>query len=235
MKPALHKVALALGACLLLTGVLLAGAAVAGAAGEQALQAVPSYVNPLSGKIEDTGNNPGLGQGMTENLVKKTPTTLLVDNEGSTFITFRVGLVKESKDFAIELLDGKGKVKEAVPYSIVATQPDADTQDLRIKVPSQDAVLRVSLISIPMGREVVGFVKFAPEGETVTVPTTKEETDNAAISIYQNSNNDKITGVSQQNRGKLLTFLGIAAGILLLIGAAAAIVYVRKKKSRGNA
>ena len=230
---------LALGACLLLAGALCTPARVAGAAQEQALQAVPSYVNPLSGKIEDSGNNPGLGQGMTENLIKKTPTTLLIDDKGSTFITFRVGLVAESKDFAIELLDDTGKVKEPVPYSIVAEQKDADTEDLRIKVPSKDAVLRVSLVSIPMGREVVGFVKFAAEGEKVTAPTatgsSQEATDDSAISIYKNSENDKVTGVSKQNRGKLLVFLASAAGIIIVIGAGAAVVYLRKKKSRESA
>jgi len=216
-------------------GTMFVPPSVAGAAETQALQAVPSYVNPVSGKVEDTGNNPGLGQGMTENLVKKTPATLLVDDKGSTFITFRVGLVKESKDFAVELLDAQGKVKEAVPYSIVADQPDADTQDLRIKVPNKDVVLRVSLISIPMGREVVGFVSFAAEGETVTVPTAKEKVDDSAISIYKNANNDKVTGVTGAARGKLLTFLGITGGILVLVAGAAFIMYLRKKKSHASA
>jgi len=235
MKTIPNKVTLALGVCVMLAGALLVPAGIAGAAQEQALQAVPSYVNPLSGKIEDTGNNPGLGQGMVENLVLKTPASLLVDDKGSTFITFRVGLVDQSKDFAVELLDSKGKVKEPVPYSIVAKQSDKNTEDLRIKVPSKDAVLRVSLVSIPMGREVVGFVTFAAEGEDVTAPKVEEKVDDSAISVYKNSDNDKVTGVSGADRGKLLLFLGIAAGILLVIGGVAAIVYLRNKKSHGSA
>ena len=231
MKSTRSSIATTFIVCILLVGALLAPAGLAGAAQEQALQAVPSYVNPITGKVEDAGNNPGLGQGMTENLVKKTPATLLVDAQGSTFITFRLGLVQESKDLAIELLDAQGKAKEAVPYSIVAEQPDENTQDIRIKVPGIDSVLRVSLISIPMGREVVGFVSFAPEGALVDLPTIEDDVDDSAISIYENAGNDEVTGVSDEARGQLLMFLGVAGGILFLIGGAAGVVYLRKKKS----
>jgi ABC-type antimicrobial peptide transport system permease subunit len=219
-------------AFLALTLVPVANAA---SAEEQPLQAIPTYTNPLTMEIEDTGNNPGLGQGMVENLVKKTPATLLTDAEGSLFITFRVGLVLESQDFRIELLDNEGAVKEAVPYSIVAEQPDENTRDLRIKVPSQNSILRISLVSIPMGREVVGFLAFAPEGEAVAVPLAEQEVDDSAISIYENANNDEVKGVDEQTRGSLLLFLGVAAGTLLVIGSVAGIVYLRKKKSGESA
>jgi len=219
----------------MLMGALVAPASIAGALTEQALQAVPSYVNPLSGLIEDIGNNPGLGQGMVENLIMKTPTTLLVDAEGSTFITFRVGLVAESQDFAIELLNADGSVKEAVPYNIIAEQPENNTQDLQIQVPGIDSVLRISLVSKPMGREVVGFVSFAPEGEAVEIPAAaNQEVDDEAISIYENTQNEEVTGVADDDRGPLMTFLGIAGGLLLIGGAAAVVMHLRKQKQHEN-
>jgi len=219
----------------MLMGALVAPAGIAGAVTEQALQAVPSYVNPLSGLIEDAGNNPGLGQGMVENLILKTPTTLLVDAEGSTFITFRAGLVTESQDFALELLNADGTVKEALPYNIVAEQPTENTRDIQVQVPGIDAVLRVSLVSIPMGREVVGFISFAPEGEVVEIPTAEtQEVDDSAITIQENAQNDQITGVAEQDRGPLLTFLGIAGGLLAVIGAGAVIMHLRKQKHHEN-
>lgn len=232
MRSTKSKIAITLGIVLLLMGALFAPVGVAGAAEEQALQAIPSYVNPLTGVIEDQGNNPGLGQGMVENLIMKTPTTLLIDAEGTTFITFRVGLVAESQDFMIELLDANGTVEKAVPFNIVAEQPDENTQDLQISVPSVDSILRVSLVSIPMGREVVGFIQFAPEGEVVEIPTVEveEEIDDEAISIHENSNNDEVTGVAEEDRGQLLTFLGIAGGVILFIAAAAGVSILRKKK-----
>ena len=233
MRLRLFRATIAFGLFFLLTGALFAPFDVAVAAEEQQLQAVPSYVNPITGKIEDQGNNPGLGQGMVENLILKTPAMLLVDAEGTIFITFRVGLVEESKDFMIELLDESGAVKKAVPYNIVAEQPEKNTQDLQISVPSADSVLRISLVSVPMGREVVGFLWFVPEGESVEIPVAENENvvDDEAISIYENTSNDGVTGVAEENRGQLLTFLGIAGGILLFIAGVAAVVAFRKKKS----
>jgi len=233
MKSILSNSKTTLGVCVLLAGALFAPVGTAGAVEEKALQTVPSYVNPLSGEIEDSGNNYELGQGMVENLIKKTPTMMLVDAEGSVFITFRVGLVAESLDFAIELLDGQGKVKAPVPYSIVAEQPDENTQDIRVKVPDENAVLRISLVSIPMGREVVGFTAFAPEGTAVAVPIAEDtgEIDDEAISIYENKNNDELVAISDEDRGQVLTFLGVAGGILLVIAAVAGVVYLRKKKT----
>jgi hypothetical protein len=204
----------------------------AGAIEEQPLQAIPSYVNPITGAIEDIGNNPGLGQGMVENLIMKTPATMLVDAEGSVFITFRVGLVSESQDFALELLDNDGASKEAVPFNIVAEDPDNNTQDLQTKAPGIDAVLRVSLVSKPMGREVVGFISFAAEGEAVEIPVAADqEVDDEAISIYENTANEEVAGVSEQDRGPLLAFLGIAGGLLLAAGIAVALSTLRKKRS----
>jgi len=232
MRLRLIKITITFGLFVLLTGALFAPLDVALAAEEQPLQAVPSYVNPITGQIEDQGNNPGLGQGMVENLILKTPATLLVDAEGTIFITFRVGLVEESKDFRIELLDENGAVKKAVPYNIIAEQPEKNTQDLQISVPSADSILRVSLISIPMGREVVGFLWFALEGEAVEIPVaeTENEVDDTAISIYENTGNDEVTGVADEDRGRLLTFLGIAGGVLLFIAGIAVVVALRKKK-----
>jgi len=234
MRSITNKTALLLTIGVLLMGALFAPVGVVGAVQEQVLQAIPSYVNPLSGEIEDIGNNPGLGQGMTEELIKKTPATLLVDVEGKTFITIRVGLVAETVagTFALELLDADGKASGAVPFNIIAEQKDDNTHDIQFVVPSVDSVLRVSLVSIPMGREVVGFIQFAPEGELVTIPTAEEgDVDDSAISIYENANNDEIIGVSEEDRGPLLMFLAIAAGSLVVIGGIAFVMSARKKKS----
>jgi hypothetical protein len=168
-------------------------------------------------------------------LIKKTPATLLIDDEGSLFITFRMGLVNETQDLAIELLDAQGKVQKALPYSIVEELSGGKERDIRVQIPEQTSVLRVSLVATPMGREVVGFVSFAPEGEDVVVPLPEPiddgPSDDSAISIYENAGNDEITGVNDEDRGKVLLFLSIAGGILLVVGGVAGVVYLRKKKS----
>ncbi|MCL2818594.1 MAG: hypothetical protein FWD41_02560 [Actinomycetia bacterium] len=219
---------------IVLIAALLALVGIAASAEEQALQAVPSYANPITLEIEDTGNNPGLGQGMTENLVMSTPANLLVDDEGNTFITFRIGLVVETQEdsFIIELLDDAGAVKESLPYSIVSDNQADNTRDLQVQVPSVDAILRVSLVSIPMGREVVGFISFAPEGDAVEIPVAQEqEVDDTPISIYENTANEEVTGVAEEDRGPLLTFLAIAGSLIVLVGGVAAINALRKKNA----
>ena len=205
----------------------------AGAAEQQDLQAIPSYVNPLTGEIEDAGQNPELGQGMSENLILRTPATLLTDSEGSIFITFRIGLVEESQDLIIQLLDDQGNPSRSIPYSIVEDFPDDNTRDIRIMVPDADPTLRISLVSIPMGREVVCFATFAPEGEVVAVPIADEvELDDTAIVIQEAD--DEIRGVAEEDRGQVLTFLAIAGGTLVAIALIAVFVATRKKKARNE-
>ena len=199
---------------------------------EQALQAVPSYANPITQEIEDSGQNPSLGQGMAENLVLKTPATLLVDAEGNIFITFRVGLVEESQDLIIQLLGPDGSPDRTLPYTIVENHPGQNTQDIRINVPTVDPVLRISLVSIPMGREVVCFASFAPEGEVAEVPTADiaGEVDDTAIVIQEAS--DDPVGIADEDRAGVLTFLAIAAGVLVAVVAIAFIVTKARKKTK---
>jgi len=216
---------------MLLLGALMAPTALAGAAETQALQAVPSYVNPITGQIEDEGQSPELGQGMSENLVLATPASLLVDAEGSIFITFRVGLVAESQDLIVQLLNADGTVDRTLPYSIVENHPDENTQDIRIMVPDREPTLRISLVSIPMGREVVCFATFAPEGEAVEVPIAEigGEVDDTAIVIH--TAGDEHAGIAEEDRDTALNFLAFAGGFLVLAGAGAAVAFLRKKKS----
>ena len=232
------KTRLVLAACLALIGILcLFAAAPAGATEleQQALQAVPSYVNPITGQIEDTGQNPELGQGMATNLIMATPATLLVDSEGSIFITFRVGLVAESQDLRIQLLDSQGQAEQTLPYSIVENHPDDNTQDIRIMVPDRNPTLRISLVSIPMGREVVCFTTFAPEGEAVEVPIAEitGEVDDDAIVIQEAG--DEVVGVADEDREQIIVFLAVAGGILAGIAILAVFVAMRKKKEMEKA
>lgn len=228
-------VSVAIAIVVFLTGALLAPVSLAAATmqtqpQQQELQAVPSYVNPITGAIEDSGQNPDLGQGMSENLIMRTPATKLVDSEGSIFITFRVGLVAESQDLAVELLDEQGSPARSIPYSIIEDFPEDNTRDIRIMVPDPDPMLRISLISIPMGREVICFTTFAPAGEAVEVPTAElpDEVDDTAIVIQEAG--DDVIGIAEENRGQVITFLAIVGGVLGVIALVAVLVAVRKKK-----
>lgn len=207
----------------------------AAAVSQQALQALPSYANPLTGVIEDSGQNPELGQGMAENLILRTPAEMLIDAEDNIFITFRVGLVEESQDLIIQLLDADGNPDRTLPYSIVENLPDLNARDIRINVPDEHPVLRISLVSIPMGREVVCFASFALEGAEVDTPIAEitSEVDDTAIVIQEAG--DEPIGIADEDRVTLLHFLGLAGGIvvgLALVAVVAAVV--KKKKAAGK-
>jgi len=169
---------------------------------------------------------------MSENLVMQSPATKLIDAEGSIFITFRIGLVAESQDLAVELLDEAGQVERSLPFSIVEDFPDDNMRDIRIMVPTENPTLRISLLSIPMGREVICFTTFAPEGEAVAIPIAEDlgEVDDSAITIVEADPQEEALGIAEEDRGQVLTFLAIAGGLLLVIVAVAVIVAMRKKK-----
>jgi hypothetical protein len=178
---------------------------------------------------------------MSEELIMKEPASMLIDQAGNTFITFRMGLVVESVDLAIQLIDDNGQVIDSIPYNIAEEFPDDNERDIVVMLPSAERVLRVSLVATPMGREVVCFVSFAPAGEAVEVPTAEPSIgedltqDDSAISVFENSTNDEVQGVSDEARGPMLTFLAVAGGALVVIGAIAAIVYFRKKSAAEKA
>ena len=212
---------------------LVAAAANATAAEMRPMQAVPSYVNPITNLIEDTGQNMALGQAMSEDLIKKTPAEMLVDLEGTIFFTFRMGLVEESANLAIELLDDDGQAIKSLPFSIVEEFPENNERDIRISTPTEDPILRISLVATPMGREVVCFATFAEYGETVEIPVAEiDETidDGAAITIVEASPEDEALGVSDEVRDNVLMFLAVAAGILLVLAGVGIYSFLKKKK-----
>ena len=217
---------------------LVVVAANATAAEVRPMQVVPSYVNPITNLIEDTGQNMALGQAMSEDLVKKHPAEMLVDLEGTIFFTFRMGLVEESANLAIELLGEDGQAIESLPFSIVEEFPENNERDIRISTPTKDPILRISLVATPMGREVICFATFAEYGEAVEIPTVDaDETidDDAAITIVEAAPYDEVLGVSDEARDNVLMFLAVAGGILLLVlVGVGAFSFLKKKKEAEN-
>ena len=157
---------------------------------------------------------------------------MLIDAEDNIFVTFRIGLVEESRDLIIELLAADGSVDRTIPYSIVENHPGQNTRDIRINVPDEHPVLRISLVSIPMGREVVCFASFALEGEAVETPIAEisADLDDSAL-VIQEADDDPV-GIAEEDRGQVLTFLAIAAGVLVVVAVAAVIVSKTRKGAK---
>lgn len=59
--------------------------------GAYVVKASGHYVHPKTGKVIDSGNNPGIGQGMVEGVVERTALVEKVGNK--TYVTIGMGLM----------------------------------------------------------------------------------------------------------------------------------------------
>lgn len=63
---------------------------------EETAKTTPYYAHPVTGAIEDPGNNPGIGQGMTENVLS--PQALVeTTDDGRVFLSVRYNLANYIK------------------------------------------------------------------------------------------------------------------------------------------
>lgn len=152
----------------------------------------PTYQNPATGQIEDSGgsSNQALGESMV------TSTTdghalIETDTAGKTYITLRVHLADQITSVSVETSADGGKTFAAA--NATKMQEDLshgeasqdNTADWRFEAPSADAVMRVKLDVIPMGRAVTYFVQLKDpvDGNSagfVQSVTPGEGTDDAA-------------------------------------------------------
>lgn len=132
---------------------------------QEIAKTTPYYSHPVSGVIEDPGNNPGIGQGMTENVVS--PQALVeTTDDGRIFLTVRYNLANYIKNetFAVQNCGDQDF------YSVSAeiTGQTEETRDYRFEIPSKNVVVRTSLYVAPMGRDVIFYFTISDfvEGNT---------------------------------------------------------------------
>lgn len=128
-------------------------------------KATPYYAHPTTGAIEDPGNNPGIGQGMTENVVS--PQALVeTTDDGRIFLTVRYNLANYIKNetFAVQNYGDQDF------YSVSAeiTGQTEETRDYRFEIPSKNIVVRATFFVGPMGRDVIFYYTISDfvEGNT---------------------------------------------------------------------
>lgn len=111
------------------------------------------YRHPKTGVIEDSGgeNSYALGQSMTESAVYG-KALVEVDGDGSIFVTVRLQMQDNCKDASF-IVDGV-----SVNADLIKEDNIKHTADWRIKVPSNDSVIRASMYVIPMGRSVIWYM-----------------------------------------------------------------------------
>lgn len=150
--------------------------------------ATPHYRNPLTGKIEDSGGEDSevLGQSMTESATY-TKALVEVESNGNTYITVRLKLMDNIQNPTFKV-DGN-----SVSASLMQEDYSANTADYRMKVASENSVIRCSMYVVPMGRDVIFFITVSNlnsgSGDFVTSISVNNNKSNNSSNNANSSNN----------------------------------------------
>lgn len=115
--------------------------------------ASPHYKHPTTGKIEDAGGDGSsvLGQSMTESATYK-KALVEVDPAGNTYITVRLQLMDNIQNPQFQV-DG-----QSVSASLMQEDYTNNTADFRMKVNSENSIIRCNMYVIAMGRDVIFYI-----------------------------------------------------------------------------
>lgn len=160
--------------------------------------ATPHYRNPLTGKIEDSGGEDSevLGQSMTESATY-TKALVEVASNGNTYITVRLKLMDNIQNPTFNV-DGN-----SVSASLMQEDYSANTADYRMKVASENSVIRCSMYVVPMGRDVIFFITVSNlnsgSGDFVTSISVNNNKSNNSSNNANSSNNSYSNNNSGNN------------------------------------
>lgn len=121
---------------------------------QEIAKTTPYYIHPVTGVIEDPGNNPGIGQGMTENVV--CPQALVeTTDDGRIFLSVRYNLANYIKNETFAVQNYGDNSFYSVPAEV--TGKTAETRDYRFEIPSKNVIVRATFFVGPMGRDVIFY------------------------------------------------------------------------------
>lgn len=135
--------------------------------------ATSHYRHPTTGVIEDSGGEGSyvLGQSMTDSALNKAA-LVEVDSSGTTWVTIRLNLMDniQSPQFQV---DGS-----SVSATLMQEDYTNKTADYRMRVNSENSIIRCNMYVIPMGREVIFYITVgnlqSGSGDFVTSITVQE-------------------------------------------------------------
>lgn len=123
-------------------------------------QIARTYEHPVTGKVEDSGGSlsKATGQGMVEGAISSKG-LLEVTDSGDYYLTFRISLVDYTSNlnFSVQKRGASGFQTQSVTQTATGKDNNGTTKDLRIKLPSQDSIIRCSMYVKPMGRNVIFY------------------------------------------------------------------------------
>lgn len=158
--------------------------------GVYTVQVVPTYQNPVTGVVEDVGQNPGLGQMMVEAQVQSVG-CVEIEDDGTIWLNMRWNL-ESSNIYAGFATSPSGEGFQAVDYQVTNQVEAGDYEfmgqtfaatvtDFRFQLQTLDDIVRCSNYVDAMGREVVFFcyLQNLQEGvssswSTIQVPSMSE-------------------------------------------------------------
>ena len=115
--------------------------------------ATSHYKHPTTGVIEDSGGEGSyvLGQSMTDSALNKAA-LVEVDSSGATWVTIRLNLMDNIQSPAFQV-DGS-----SVSATLMQEDYSNNTADYRMRVNSENSIIRCNMYVIPMGRDVIFYI-----------------------------------------------------------------------------
>ena len=157
-------------------------------------QIARTYEHPVTGKVEDSGgsSSKATGQGMVEGAISSKG-LLEVTDSGDYYLTFRISLVDYTSNlnFSVQKRGASGFQTQSVTQTATGKDNNGTTKDLRIKLPSQDSIMRCSMYVKPMGRNVIFY--FYPGNYT-----TGNSVGMKALMVTTSNTNNTNSTASQQ-------------------------------------
>ncbi len=115
------------------------------------------YQHPISGIVEDAGHNPGIGQGMVENVAHNL--ALFEEIDGKLYVCLRFNLANYISDVNFAVQQSGADSFTAADYQVV--QSTETSNDYRFVIPSKTAIIRASCYIESMQRAVVFYIDFS--------------------------------------------------------------------------
>ncbi len=166
----------------------------------------PSYEHPQSGEIEDSGGKSAYatGQGMVESAVSKKG-VLEVGTDGSFYLTMRMNLIDHIKSIDLKTQEPSANKWKSIKGEVTkqGSNRNGTTYDVRVKVPSQNAIVRIDMFVQSMGRSVIYYVSLdklkagAPKGFKTLVVTGDMEIGNLYLDTAEKQ--DDATELSEES------------------------------------
>lgn len=140
-------------AMLALVASVAAMPALAASHGIYTATATSHYRHPTTGVIEDSGGEGSavLGQSMTDSALNKSA-LVEVDSSGNTWITIRLNLMDNIQSPKFQV-DGS-----SVSATLMQEDYSNNTADYRMRVNSENSIIRCNMYVTPMGREVIFYI-----------------------------------------------------------------------------